>query len=123
MPFTLKNRVAIVTGSSTGLGKEMAFTLAKQGAKVALNYANNQARAERTFAEFEKAGLDGIMVRCDVTTKEGIDQLFAEAESKLGKPDIIIPNATCAQPFKPIEQYDWPFYQTMVDFFIKSPFL
>ena len=37
--------------------------------------------------------------------------------------DIIVPNATCEQPFKPIEQYDWEFYQRMIDFFIKSPFL
>src|SRR6185295_16732129 len=107
----------------TGLGREMAFTLAKHGAKVALNYANNQQRGERTFAEFKKAGLDGIMVRCDVTTKEGIDQLYRETESKLGKPDIIIPNATCEQPLKPIEEYEWAFYQTMLDFFVKSPFL
>ena len=123
MTFALNNHVAIVTGSSTGLGKSIAFTLARQGAKVALNYANNQARAERTFAEFIKAGLEGVMVRCDVTTPEGIDQLYRETESKLGRPDILVPNATCEQPLKPIEEYDWAFYQSMLDFFIKSPFL
>jgi 3-oxoacyl-[acyl-carrier protein] reductase len=123
MSFTLHNHVAIVTGSSTGLGKSIAFTLARQGAKVAFNYFNNQARAERTFAEFQKEKLTGILVRCDVTTQEGVDSLYRETEAKLGKPDILVPNATCEQPFSPIEEYDWDFYQTMVDFFIKSPFL
>jgi 3-oxoacyl-[acyl-carrier protein] reductase len=123
MPFSLKNHVAIVTGSSTGLGKAIAVTLGKGGARVALNYLNNQARAQRAFDEFRSAGLEGILVRADVTTPEGVDLLYAETEAKLGKPDILIPNATCEQPQKPIEQYDWDFYQRMVDFFIKSPFL
>jgi 3-oxoacyl-[acyl-carrier protein] reductase len=123
MPFSLKNHVAIVTGSSTGLGKAIAMTLGQAGAKVAFNYANNQARAEKTFEEFRAAKGEGILVRCDVTTAEGVEQLFSAAEAKLGKPDILVPNATCEQPQKPIEDYDWDFYQSMEDFFIKSPFL
>lgn len=123
MPFSLANHVAIVTGSSTGLGKAIALAIGKAGAKVALNYFNNQVRAEKTFAEFQQAKIDCIMVRCDVTTPEGIEHLYKETEAKLGKPDILVPNATCEQPLKPIEEYDWKFHQAMVDFFIKSPFL
>lgn len=123
MPFSLKNHVAIVTGSSTGLGKAIALTLGKAGAKVAVNYANNQQRAERSFREFEDARVESILVRADVTSAVDVERLFAETEAKLGKPDIIVVNATCEQPLKPIEEYDWDFYQTMIDFFIKSPFL
>ena len=123
MPFSLKNHVAVVTGSSTGLGKAIALTLGQAGARVAVNYANNQDRAEKSFAELTKAGVEGVLVRSDVTTEEGVDLLFREAEAKLGRPDIIIVNATCEQPLKPIEEYDWAFYQSMLDFFIKSPFL
>jgi NAD(P)-dependent dehydrogenase (short-subunit alcohol dehydrogenase family) len=54
--FHLHGRVALVTGSSKGLGKAMAFALGKAGARVALNYANDQAWAERTFAEFQARG-------------------------------------------------------------------
>jgi 3-oxoacyl-[acyl-carrier protein] reductase len=123
MPFALNKHVAVVTGSSTGLGKAIGRTLGKQGAKVALNYFNNQARAEKTLAEFRKDGIDPLLVRCDVTNPEGVELLFRETEAKFGKPDILVVNATCEQPLKPIEEYDWDFYQRMVDFFIKSPFL
>jgi 3-oxoacyl-[acyl-carrier protein] reductase len=123
MPFALKGHVALVTGSSTGLGKAIALTLGKAGAKVAVNYANNQARAERAFAEFQQAHVESILVHSDVTTAEGVDHLFAETEAKLGKPDIVVINATCEQPLKPIEEYDWEFYQAMLDFFVKSPYL
>jgi len=123
MPFSVKNHVALVTGSSTGLGKAIASALGKAGAKVALNYHSNQVRAERTFADFRAAGSAGILVRADATTTDGVDELYRETEAKLGKPDILVVNATCDQPRKPIEEYDWEFYQRMVDFFIKSPFL
>ena len=123
MSFSLKGHVAIVTGSSTGLGKAIAFTLGKAGAKVALNYWNNQTRAEKTRAEFREALVECILVKSDVTTPDGVDLLYRETEAKLGKPDIVVANATCEQPLKPIEEYDWDFYQRMVDFFIKSPFL
>src|SRR5262249_29286153 len=123
MAFSLSGHVAVVTGSSTGLGKAIAWTLGQAGARVTLNYANLQARAERTAAEFREAGLDSILVRCDVTSEDGVATLFRETEAQLGPPDILVVNATCAQPHRPIEEYDWAFYQTMLDFFIKSPFL
>src|SRR5206468_7535612 len=75
------------------------------------------------FAEFRDAGVESILVRADVTTAEGVEQLFRETEARLGLPDILVPNATCEQPLRPIEEYDWEFYQRMLDFFVKSPFL
>ena len=123
MPFSLKGHVALVTGSSTGLGKAIALTLGQAGAKVALNYFNNQARAEQTLAEFRAAHVETVLVRSDVTTEAGVDALYQAAEKQLGKPDIVIVNATCEQPLKPIEEYDWAFHQAMLDFFVKSPYL
>ena len=123
MPFSLQGRVAVVTGSSTGLGKAIALALGKAGARVAVNYAHNRDRADRAFAEFQQANIPSTLVRCDVTTEEGVDQLFRETENKLGRPDILVVNATGDQPHKPIEEYDWDFYQEMLDFFVKSPYL
>lgn len=122
-PNTLKNKVALVTGSTTGLGIEIARELARRGAKVALNYAHNRTRAEAAFAEFTAEGLTGILVAADVCSEKGVAHLVDETTTRLGPVDILIPNATGPQPQRPIEDYDWDFYQEMVDFFIKSPFL
>jgi 3-oxoacyl-[acyl-carrier protein] reductase len=122
-PFSLDNRVALVTGSSTGLGKAMAFALARAGARVAFNYHNNRERAEQTFAEFRAEGLEGTLIRADVIDPDDVQRLVRQVEADLGPVDILIPNATPAQPKKPIEAYDWAFYQSMLDFFIKSPYL
>lgn len=123
MAFDLSNRVAIVTGNSTGLGKAIGKQLGLAGAKVAINYANNKQRAETALAEYQADGIETVLVQADVTSEEGVDKLFSETENQLGNVDIIVPNATCSQPKRPIEDYDWDFYQSMIDFFIKSPYL
>ena len=122
-PFSLEGRVALVTGSSTGLGRAMAMALGQAGAKVAINYANNSGRAERAFAQFKDAGCQGILARADVTKPDDVRRLAKQIADQLGPVDILVINATCDQPHQPIEQYDWDFYQAMIDFFIKSPFL
>ncbi|MCK4685797.1 MAG: SDR family oxidoreductase [Pirellulales bacterium] len=121
--FSLHNRVALVTGSSTGLGKAMAMCLGKAGAKVAMNYANSQERAESALDEVRKSGAHADLFRADVTSESAIDEMFTSIEASLGSVDIIVVNATPAQPQKPIEEYDWDFYQQMLDFFVKSPYL
>jgi 3-oxoacyl-[acyl-carrier protein] reductase len=123
MAFSLKGHVAIVTGNSTGLGKAIGLALGQAGAKVPVNFANNEARGRRALEEYQQAGIATCLVQSDVTTEAGVEKLFAETEQHLGKVDTIVPNATCEQPLRPIEQYDWAFYQLMIDFFIKSPFL
>ncbi len=123
MPFSLAGHVALVTGSSTGLGKAIALTLGKAGAGVVVNYFNNDTRAERTLAEFKQAGVKSVLVKSSAVTEDGVEAMFKTAEKQLGPIDIIVVNATPEQPLKPIEEYDWAFYQSMLDFFVKSPFL
>lgn len=123
MAFQLAGHVAVVTGNSTGLGKEIGKSLGEAGAKVAINYYNNEARAQATLADYQQAGIETMLVRSDVTSEAGVDELISQVEQQLGPVDILVPNATCEQPLKPIEEYDWEFYQRMIDFFIKSPFL
>jgi len=121
--FRLDGRVALVTGSSKGLGKALAIGLGRAGAKVALNYFNNEQAAKKALAEFREAGCQGDMFRGDVTDEQDVKRMFSAIEKSLGPVDVIVVNATPAQPLKPIEEYDWEFYQSMIDFFIKSPFL
>jgi 3-oxoacyl-[acyl-carrier protein] reductase len=122
-PFSLAGRVALVTGSSRGLGRAMAMAFGQSGAKVALNYFNSKETAERTFADFKSKNLEGMLAKADVTKQDEVERMAREVAAQLGPIDIVVLNATCDQPHKPIEEYDWEFFQSMVDFFIKSPFL
>ncbi len=121
--FSLAGRTALVTGSSKGLGRAMALALGEAGAQVAMNYANSKATAEDALADFRARGFEGDMFRADVTSPRQVERLVASVEKKLGKIDILVLNATPDQPQKPIDRYDWDFYQSMLDFFVKSPYL
>jgi len=120
---SLDGHVAIITGSSKGLGKAIAIALGDAGAKVVVNYYNGKEQAEATLAELQARDIEAAMIRADVTSEKQVEKLVATTEKKLGKPDIVIANATPDQPQKPIEKYDWAFHQSMIDFFVKSPFL
>lgn len=121
--FSLEGKTALVTGSSKGLGRAMALALGKAGARVALNYCNNAAKAEESLAALRSAGCQGGLFKADVTDETAVNTLCRDIARQLGPIDILVINATCDQPHKPIEEYDWAFYQSMLDFFIKSPFL
>ncbi len=101
----------------------MAFSLGRAGARVALNYRNDEARARRTFEEFRDAGFQGVLLRGDAVDEHDVARMVDEIGESLGPVDILVPNATPDQPHRPIEEYDWAFYQQMLDFFVKSPFL
>lgn len=123
MKPALENRVALITGSTRGLGKQTALELARRGARVAMNYRGNSEVAEAAFADLQAIGGEHCLVRADVTDEAGVDDLLRQIAEKIGPVDILVPNATCEQPLRPIEEYDWAFFQRMVDFFLKSPFL
>jgi 3-oxoacyl-[acyl-carrier protein] reductase len=121
--FDLTGRVALVTGSTTGLGKSIALHLARRGAKVALNYARNEERAKATLAELRAEKLQCELFRANVVDEREVNAMVKDVEKRLGPIDTLVLNATPDQPHKPIELYDWAFHQEMLDFFVKSPFL
>jgi hypothetical protein len=108
--FSLAGRVALVTGSSTGLGKATARCLGLAGAKVAVNYAHAEPRAAAAVAELRAAGVTAELFQADVTSEDEIDAMVTAIEGALGPVDIVVVNATPAQPLKAIEDYDWDFY-------------
>jgi 3-oxoacyl-[acyl-carrier protein] reductase len=122
MPFSLLNKVALVTGSSRGLGSGIALALGKAGAKVCLNYLNNSEAAEKTLTKLREEGIHAAMFRADASDKEQVESMIEAIEEKFGSLDILVPNATPDQPQKPIEEYDAEFYRQMYEFFVMSPF-
>ena len=121
--FDLTGRTALISGSSTGLGKAIAFLYGEAGANVIFNYANNKTRAENTFSEYEGLGHKGCMIQADVCDEVQVNELVKKIEVDYDGVDILIPNATPDQPLKPIEEYSWEDYMVMINFFIKSPVL
>lgn len=94
MNIQLNGKIALVTGASGGIGQGIAIMLAKSGAKVAVNYLNNEAGANETVAQIEAAGGEGKAFRADVTKVEEVERLVAEVEQAFGSQvGILINNA------------------------------
>lgn len=119
----LSGHVALVTGSSKGLGAGIARCLGAAGAKVVVNAFNDISRGEEVAAEITAKGGEALAIRADVSKESDIRALLEQSGNELGPVDIIVPNATPPQPQKPIEEYDEDFYRSMLDFFVMSPFL
>lgn len=95
------SKVALITGSSRGIGRALALTLAREGASIVVNYKQNEELAQETLSEVEDAGGKAIAVQADVEDPEQIDALFETAEKEYGKLDFFVSNAA-ASAFKPI---------------------
>jgi len=121
MSFILENRVALITGSTRGLGLGVAESLVGAGAKVALNYHGNREAAEKAREALQAKGGHVMMVRADVTDGDQVRAMVEAVEEKFGSLDILVPNATGPQPQKPIEEYDADFYREMYEFFCAQP--
>ena len=89
----LQGKVAIVTGSSKGIGAAIAKELGAQGASVVVNYASSREGGEKVAGEIVKAGGKAIAVGADMSKPEEIKALFEAAKKEFGKLDILVNNA------------------------------
>ncbi len=89
----VNNKVAVVTGASSGVGAEVAVKLAAQGAKVVVNYAHSKDGAENTLARIIELGAQGLCVRADVSDQSQCEALVELAVSEFGGLDILVNNA------------------------------
>jgi len=89
----LENKVALVTGSSRGLGRAIALRYAGLGAKLVINYTSNQEAGEKVVEEIKNLGSQAIAVKADVSSVKDIKRLFQTAKQEFGKIDIVVVNA------------------------------
>ena len=89
----LAGKVALVTGSSQGIGRATALRLARSGADIIINYRSNASAAEDARASIEALGRRCAAVQADVSREEDVNRLFAEASSALGTIAILVNNA------------------------------
>ncbi len=91
--FELTDKKALVTGSSRGIGREIAITFARQGATVAVNYANNREEALKVVKEIEKLGKKPLCIKCDVSNEYDVQSMFDIIRREWGGIDILVNNA------------------------------
>ena len=89
----LDGKVALVTGGSRGIGRAIAVALAREGAKLAINFAGNEKAAEETKALVEQAGSEAILLKADVSDKDADAALIDTVIKTYGKIDILVNNA------------------------------
>lgn len=87
---TLNGKVAIITGSSKGIGKAIATKLAKNGAAVIINYSHSADKANETVEEIKQQGGNAIAIQADVGKVAEIKSLFDQTIDKLGQVDILV---------------------------------
>ncbi|MFC8827352.1 SDR family oxidoreductase [Streptomyces sp. NPDC057137] len=83
-------RVAIITGGSRGIGRQVAERLSAEGHAVVINYAGNQEAADAAVAELVAGGASAIAVRADVADENAVMELFDAAESEFGGVDVVV---------------------------------
>jgi len=89
----LRGKVALVTGSSRGLGRAAALTLAQAGSDVVVNYARDRVSAEKVAAECRAIGIRSVAIRADMASSSEVARLVRRAGQELGRIDILVCNA------------------------------
>lgn len=105
----LKDKVAIVTGSSRSIGRAIALGYAREGAKVVINYRSDEGAANSAVAEAEEIGSQAIAVQADTSSSSDVAGLMAAAVDRFGRIDILVNNAgiLIRTPILEIEESEW----------------
>lgn len=91
--YNLQGKVALVTGSSRGIGKAIVLRLAENGVNIVVNYVRHRRDAEETAALIEKTGASCLVVKANVAKDADVDNMFALIKEKYGRLDILVSNA------------------------------
>jgi glucose 1-dehydrogenase len=117
----LQGRVAIITGAGSGIGQGIAKRFAVDGANVVIDYIGPAEGAQETLRMVEAAGVQGIIVKADVSKTSGVESLINETWARFGSADILVNNAGIGfePPFLNASEED--FYR-VIDVNLKAPF-
>jgi 3-oxoacyl-[acyl-carrier protein] reductase len=116
-------RVALVTGSSRGLGAAIARRLGRDGFAVAVNSLRDDTKAVEVARAIRDDGGVAEAFLADVTDERQVDGLVAAIADRLGPLDVLVLNATGPQPAAPLGEVGWTEHIAQLDFFVKSPVL
>jgi NAD(P)-dependent dehydrogenase (short-subunit alcohol dehydrogenase family) len=105
----LRDSVVLVTGSSKGIGAEIAIEAAREGAKVIINYHTDKEGAETTQEEIKKQRRESLVVKADVGVKADVDSMVSAGIERFGKIDVLVNNSGIAlwKPFLDLDEENW----------------
>ena len=119
----LKDRVVLITGSSSGIGRATAVRFAEEGCKVVINYRANRAGGEETLAKLKEITEDSLLLQADVSIEDDVERLFKETIDKFGTVDILINNAAIGTDRRPFMEASYDDFQEMIQTDITSVFM
>ncbi|MEE9417947.1 MAG: 3-oxoacyl-ACP reductase family protein [Desulfatiglandaceae bacterium] len=118
----LKEKIALVTGSSRGVGRAVALAFAKVGAKVVINYTSNEKAADEVVENVEGMGSEAISVKADVAQKSDVEHLVSATIETFGRLDILVNNAGFTRPAMMVKMTEEQWDQ-VIDIHLKGAFL
>lgn len=99
----LKNKIALITGGDSGIGRAVSIAFAREGASVAIVYKKNDADAEETKKLVEEKGTKALLIESDISNEENCNEIIEKVIRKWGKLDILVNNAAVQFPQKEVE--------------------
>ncbi len=108
----LENKVALITGSSRGIGKSIALRLAKEGAKIIVNYSKSKDEWLKVVEEIKDLGWEAILIQCDISKENDVEKMVLEITKKFHKIDILVNNAGIV--------HDIPFFEKKTKHWIET---
>lgn len=105
----LSGKVAVVTGSSRGIGREIALAMAREGADIVINYSRSKTGADESARQVKALGKKALAVKADVTDRPQVEDMMKQAVEEFGHMDILVNNAGGfpIKPFPSVTDSEW----------------